>query len=337
MTLRGAAIQGGLALVALAMAYSVSQRPVLQQTGDVKVLDLGKDAAEKVRYDSGTAWGELARTQENGEDQAWLLTSSRVLPAKPVPDGGVAEAPVTLPERHLRGNKSALEVLTRLSPLYATRALGVLPEAKLKELKLDASPKKLTVLAAGKSYGFTVSTSAMAGAPYLRRDSDGAVFLLGGTLVSDLDSAAESPTPGGRLLDRQLHTFKVEPGDLIAVAGRGKSRQFVAIQGDVPNTYKLAPKGQITPDLMAKNWHDKLWRLPSMEVLGKDENPAAGMPRDDLRVTYGRGSKELGYFQLGRLNRDVYGRTEHSAGWLKLPPSAEELILEVEKIASPSP
>jgi hypothetical protein len=334
MTFRGAAVPTALAVIALAAAYQVSQRPAVQSTGDVKVLDLSKGAFQRVRYENGTGWVELTRAEEAGEDAAWLKTSARSLPPKPVLDGGVAEPPVQVPERELRGNKSALDLVNRFTPLNATRALGALSADKLKELALDVSKRKLTIYGGGKEYPFTVSTSSSAGAPYIRRDSDGQVYLLGGSMVADLDNVASSPVPGGRLVERALHLFKLEPDDVVSVSTHGKKRDLVVLAGTVPQTVRFATKGQTTADGLAKNWHDKLWRIPAQELLGKGETPAAGVPHDDLRIAYQRGHQDLGFIEMGRLGRDVYARTEHTAGWVKLPPTGEEVVLEAEKVVN---
>jgi hypothetical protein len=101
---------------------------------------------------------------------------------------------------------------------------------------------------------------------------------------------------------------------------------------------QLAPQGQPgTPDAFAKNWHDKLWRLPLQDLLGKGEAPAGGSPQPELKVTYRRGRRELGKVELGRVGRDIYLRSEHTAGWAKPSPGpAEELLLEAEKVATGS-
>jgi hypothetical protein len=257
-------------------------------------------------------------------------------PRQPVPDGGIVPEPQPgTPERELRGSKAAVDLLERFTPLLATRDLGVLPEPKPKELGLDTATKKLTVVTRAGSQVFSVSTGTTANAPYLRRQSDGRVFILGGMLIADLDGTLEGPSPGGRLVERQLHGFKLEPNDEVVIRAKERSRELVAIPSETPFNVKLAPKGQpATPDVFAKNWHDKLLRLPAQELLGKGEAPAGGVPRVELRLDYHRGTKPLGFLEAGHSGRDVYVRTEHTAGWVKVPATADEVLQEAEKVVA---
>jgi hypothetical protein len=225
-------------------------------------------------------------------------------------------------------------LLDRFAPLLATRSLGKLSPEKLKELGFPETKKRLIVQEHGTPHPFLVSTAASVGAPYLRRE-DGEVFVLGGTAVSDLESAVESGVPGGRLLERQLHAFKLEPDDTVRIEAGKKTRELVVTAGDVPQTVKLAPKDSPgSPDGFAKNWHDKLWRMAPQELLGKGETPPTGPPAVELRIVYGREKRELGFLEVGRSGRDIYARSEQTLGWVKLPPTGEESLLEGEKAAS---
>ena len=85
---------------------------------------------------------------------------------------------------------------------------------------------------------------------------------------------------------------------------------------------------------MAKNWHDAVWRAFPSEILGRGEEPAGGKPTVVLRVDYfdGKSSRRLHGARARGVRRrsseerrprrlaadDVYARTEHTAGWLKL-------------------
>ena len=100
---------------------------------------------------------------------------------------------------------------------------------------------------------------------------------------------------------------------------------------------------------MAKNWHDALWRLFPAELLGKGEEPAGGKANVLLRVDYYDGKSQR------RLDRDrprrraaaahvgrgaappgeMYARTEHTAGWAKLPRAASSSPTRRSSIAAP--
>ena len=52
---------------------------------------------------------------------------------------------------------------------------------------------------------------------------------------------------------------------------------------------------------MAKNWHDKVWRMMVTDVLGKGEQPSAGTPEVACKVEYGWHGKQKGFLELGRV------------------------------------
>jgi hypothetical protein len=56
---------------------------------------------------------------------------------------------------------------------------------------------------------------------------------------------------------------------------------------------------------------------------------------DAVRREYRRGDKGLGHLTVARgVGGEFYARTEHTAGWARLPPWAESLVLEAEKVAA---
>ena len=98
---------------------------------------------------------------------------------------------------------------------------------------------------------------------------------------------------------------------------------------------------------MAKNWHDKLYRLSVVDVLGKGELPAGGAPAIDCKVEYAWKGKQKGFVELGRVTPpatasnvsstappEIWARSERTAGWVKLPGNAEELLKECGKVAA---
>jgi hypothetical protein len=337
MTTRGATAQGALAALALIAAYTSWQKEPERPPGEVVLLDIGKGELTKVRYEDDKKWVELTPAKEDGERLVWMKVSAR-------PE---AKAP----EREVRGGEGALKLIEKLEPMRAARGLGALAADKLKELGLEAPKKKLTVSARGSSYTFHIGASPFGVSdPYVKDDRDGKVYVLGGTLLADLDAAAV------RLVDRQVHTFKPTDFDALVISAGGKKRELVQTNIDEKNPFaaKFAPKAAPDKsDALAKNWHDKLWRMVTLEALGKGEKPAAGEPPVAVRVDYSHDGKPKGWVELGRVVPtappppantsappppappvEVYVRSEHSAGWLKLPATADEVIKEADKVAS---
>src|SRR5438105_532356 len=74
-------------------------------------------------------------------------------------------------------------------------------------------------------------------------------------VINDLESA------GVRLVDRQLHVFKPGDYDAVTISAGGKSRTLSAPPSENQFAAKLVNAKTGKPDDMAKNWHDKVWRL----------------------------------------------------------------------------
>ncbi len=336
MTTRGAAIQGTLAAVGLVAAYATWQKEPERPPGEVVVLDFTRGELGKVRYeDAGkdgkdAKWVELEpRPDPDGEAAVWMRVSAR-------PE---AKAP----ERELRGNDSALKLFEKFAPLRATRALGKLGADKLKELGLEAPKKKVLVTARGSTYTLLIGTSPYGvSEPYVKDERDGKVYVLSGSVVSDLDAASV------RLVDRALHAFKQTEYDALTITAGGKQRAVVQT-GATPAAIKLAPKAAPDkPDDTLKNWHDKVWRLAVLDSLGKGENPPAGAPTVALRVDYAAKGKPRGWIELGRVTPapanantsaapppvEVWARSERTASWVKLPMGTDEVVKEGEQLAA---
>jgi hypothetical protein len=339
MRARGAAIQGGLALVGLTLAWTTWQREPEKAAGEAIVVDAGKADVVKVRYEDNTKddakkWVELeSKKDDDGASAVWLHLS--------------ANATAKTPEREVRGNDGAEKLWAKFAPLRATRALGQLSAEKLKELGLAEPKKRLEVTTRSGKKTFSVGSSPFnVSDPYVMDDADKRVYVLGGGVLSDLDSAAV------RLVDRTLHAFKQTEWDQVNVTSGGKTRELVQQGLEQPATAKLAGKKSGKPDDMAKNWHDKIQRTFVTDVLGKGEKPDGGDPAIVVKLEYFWKGKPKGFLEIGRVTPPapanpppgatssqppapvLYGRTEHTAGWVKLPGSLEETVKEADKIAA---
>jgi hypothetical protein len=338
MKARGAVIQGALAAAGLAAAYFAWQKEPEPSATDVTVLDVSKGAITAIGYDDPKQHIDLTRTEEDGEQVVWFTVTAKEQPPAPRPDGGsldgggldagapaVAAAPKK--PRQFRGNELADKLWERFAPLRGARALGVLDEPKLKEVGLDKPDRFITVTANGTTSDYQVGTVAQGVVnPYFRDSKDGKVYLVKGTVLSDFEFAAS------RLVDRRLHTFKIDEFDEERVKAGDASREWVTLPEG-----KVAPKSApTTPDAFAKNWSDRVFRLIVTEVLGKNEAPPMGAPQVELRVEYLSRGRTLGWIELGRSGTDVYCHTEHTAGWMKLPGNSADIIAEAKKVTAGS-
>jgi len=93
-----------------------------------------------------------------------------------------------------------------------------------------------------------------------------------------------------------------------------------------------------------KNWHDALWRIFPTELLGKGEEPTGGKVSIVLRADYTEKGKGVGWIEIGRVDAqsgvtsddaaapgDLYARTEHTAGWAKIP-SGGQVVPDAQKL-----
>ena len=333
MKAQSAVAMGALAVAGLVAAYTTWQRPAEEKDTEATVLDLSRAALERVRYEDRKRVVEVVPSR----DGTWVRQTEKP-PAPPPPvahatggeDGGVhpasaqTSAPVA-PEssepakaREYKANETADRLVDKFTPLRAVRALGVLPEEKLAELGLTSSERTLEVTARGTTTTFRLATAGQgSGSPYARREDDGQVYLLRGTLLSDLEFAAS------RLVDRRLHTFRDDEYDAIRVIVGDKERRL-AKAGKA-----FADPATGTVDEFATNWHGRVWSQGTgIEVLGRGEDPAAGTPEVQVRVEYLRGDKPVGHLDLATAGDDFFARTEHTAGWVRLHGGARQLVEE---------
>jgi hypothetical protein len=300
-------LQGVLAAVGLASAFFVWQREPEGAPGEVVLVDAPPQALERVRYEDQASRVELFR---EGSEGLWLRVGTRVL----------------------RANETAENLFARFAPLRASRSLGVLDAETLAEVGLKDSPRKLVVTLTSGEHAFTLASASIGwGQPYLRRETDGSVFLVGPWLLPDLENA------GQRLVERALHAFEASAYDTLTVTQGGHSRTFL-VRARAQRPAELVPQeAPDSPDELARKWHERVWLLAvsPTDLLGRGEQPPGGEPQEVFRVEYRRGDEGLGHLTVARgVGGAFYARTEHTAGWARLPPWAESLVLEAEKVAA---
>lgn len=360
MKVRDLALQGALAAAALVAAFFVWQREPAGAPGEVEVVAAPARALDMVRYEDEARFVELFR-DEKDRDSLWVRLGYK--PPKPIPpeataaagaDGGTAgasdagsamaaapgadggtpavaqEVKPPPPPRELKANETAEKLFARFAPLRATRALGELDAKKLEEVGLAKTGRKLTLTVGGKPQAFALASPEGGwGTPYLRREADGRVFLLGPALLPDLENATN------RLVDRRMHTFELAGFDSVVVTSGGASRTF-RVSGGAPGPVNLVPEeSPDRPDEFARNWHDRVWRLMPLDYLGRGEVPPEGEPEELFRVEYRQGGKPVGHLSVGRGGGSYYARTEHTTGWARLHGGVEPLANEAARVSAP--
>ena len=353
MTGRAAAIQGSLAAAGLLAVYLTWQREPERPPGAVTVIDAVKADITHIRYTDSSNAVDFERGRDNTGPAMWI----HLVPDPKAESKASANAPkgdktdkvnktkpsnnVPEPPRDLLGSDGATKMFEEFGPLVSPRGFGVLDGNKLKELGFGAQVRKLEVTVRGDVRSFEVGQpeKAAGGEAFLHDTRDGRVYLLPRGILAELQNPHH-------LIDRRLHTFEMADFDRIGLSSGGKQKEYLQIDREVRGKSSFAPaKSPDKRDQMAKNWHDAVWRAFPVEILGRGEEPPTGKPAPVLRVEYSDGKKTLGFLELARAespglseeasSADVYARTEHSAGWLKIATGAQ-LIADGEKlIAAP--
>lgn len=360
MKARGAALQGAIAAGALALAASLWLGGPPKPEASAVIVDLPSASVQRLAWEDGSHRVEVVRMRP-GEPGVWLrIERSRSLVGPDAgTDAGPGVAPVDAgrpqgarsdagtpvdagtrgdagasplelappaPDRELRGNETAEKLLDQFSPWTATRALGSLDAAKLRELGLETSPRQLELWTPSGHLGFAVSVPVGTGASYVR-SSDGRVFVLGGSLVQDLTSASS------RLVDRRVHAFRPEEPDHLVVHLGPQSRTLLQrrLGGATHITGEAHPD---TPDVYAQAWTERLVKLVPSDVLGKGEVPMEGEPRVELRIDYQRSGRPIGFTEVARAGTGWFVRSEHTVGWLRVVGRAEAVVHDAERVIS---
>jgi hypothetical protein len=344
VTGKAVVVQGGLALVGLVAAYFTWQRRPELQAGEVFVLDITRNDLKTLRFDDEDAktWVELQRDSDDNGSFVALRLSGRAAP-EPKSPTPVADAAKPTPERVVRGGDAAKTAYERFAPLRATRALGVLDAAKLKDLGLAASKKHITVVTGAGRRIFDIASAPLGGTdPYLRDQADGRVFVVSRSILSDFQTAATS------LVERHLHGFRLEEADRVTIAaGPAKKDYRVARAADGKGVEIAAAATPEKPDPTARAWHERVLALWPSESLGKGELPAEGEPQTKLRLDYFAHGRSLGWLIIAEggpalqsvssaapaAKKVFYARSELTLGWVKLSGDSEALVAEGIKLA----
>jgi hypothetical protein len=360
---RGAALQGAIAVGALLLAIVTWLRaPDSGAPGDAVIVDLTAGSVQRILWDDGSRKVELDRERpgqsgvrvrifrspslmapdagaDAGRREPGRATDAGPAPVRPSdagprPDAGARgdagipalELAPPAPDRELRGNEAAEKLLEQFSPFTATRALGTLDAAKVRELGLDTGTRRLEVWTPTSHLTFVVSSPVGTGASYLRTE-DGRVFVLAGSLVQDLTSASS------RLVDRRVHAFRPEDPDRLVVHLGSQARTLLQRRfgGATKITTESRPD---TPDVYAQAWAERLVRIVPSDVLGKGETPPEGDPAVELRVEFQQGGKQVGFVELARAGNGWFARSEHTVGWLRVVGRAEALVHDAERVVS---
>jgi hypothetical protein len=331
VTARQVLLQAGLAGAALGLAYFVWQRGPELAADEVIAVDAAKSDLVSVRFDDDAkaTWVELGRaSDENGA----YVTVNLGPQDKPVHAKTPPETAARTPARRVRGSEAAEKLMASFTPLRASRGLGVLDAAKLKELGLDAAKLRITLTLRTGKRAFTIAPAPPGGnLPYLRDQASGRVFVVGRSFLSDFQAAASM------LVERKPHGFRLEEADRVQTTLGAARREFVVVRSE--DVVRLAPAATPDkPDAALKSWHDRVFSLYPAEVLGQGEVPLEGNPQVVVRLDYSARRRHLGYLEIAKVaalatpaegaKDTLFARSERTLGWMKLGADAQNLVTD---------
>ena len=343
MTLRQVVVQACLAMAALVLAYFTWQRAPELAADEVVAVDIAKNDLTTVRFEDQEkhTWVELGRTSEGNSrensDESGPFISVRLGPQdKPASPKAPATSDGKTPERLVRGSDAADKLFASFTPLRASRSLGVLDNAKLKELGLDSTQKRITLMLRGGKRLLSIAPAPPGGSqPYLRDEASGRVYVVSRSLLSDFQAAPSL------LVERKLHGFRVEEADRVVITAGTVRHPFVVSRDG--SSVRLAPvNAPDKPDSALKTWHDRVFSLWPAELLGQGEVPAEGAPQSALRIDYTVRGRRLGFIEIGKVaavasgpegaKDTLFARSERTLGWFKMSADAQSLLADAQPL-----
>ncbi|HEY5282980.1 MAG TPA: DUF4340 domain-containing protein, partial [Polyangia bacterium] len=231
MTSRQLAVQGGLALATLALAYFTWQRNPELASDEVFVVDIAKGDLKSARFDDSekSTWVELGRSSDGSGSFIMVHLGPQEPAASAKTKAAETKAAETskTPDRLVRGNEAAEKLFASFAPLRASRSLGILPADKLKELGIASTQKRITLVLHNGKRSFAIAPApAGASDPYLRDEASGQVYVVSRSLLSDFQTATSL------LVERHIHAFRLEEADRIAVSQDTTRREFRVSRGE---------------------------------------------------------------------------------------------------------
>lgn len=218
--------------------------------------------------------------------------------------------------------KSGAELVKSLAPLSALRSIGKIDAKRNEEFGLDKPEGTIKVTIGGREHALVIGGATPGGgeryAKYLGNDE---VFAVPGDIAQSL-MFAES-----RLLERELHAFKLEEVTRVKISKGGKSRDLTRIK-DKTDSWGDPTQGDKL-DQTAGNWMAKLGRLRVQEYV---EKPAKPLKPEDavVRVDYYESGKSIGFIELfkvpGEKGNDYLARTEYGRWFVKVLTTTAEQI-----------
>jgi hypothetical protein len=269
------------------------------------VLDAKKDGTGRY-YEVTVDKEESARNPHAGADAG-----------TPAPEPSVKKTSV-----RFVGVKGATEIVEKVAPLLAVRALGKYEPKQAEEFGLDKPEGTLSVKLGGSEQSLVVGGTTPGGQErYSKHSASGQLYAVPADLVQAMLGAET------RLIERDLHAFPDTDVMRIRVSKGGKSRELAAIP-DKKGAFADVATPTKSDDTVG-NWLSKVGRLRVMEYV---EKPAAPPSPESavVRIEYFGKKETLGFLEVykvpGEKGSDYLIRTEQTRWYVKVLASVGEQV-----------
>ncbi|HLV22946.1 MAG TPA: DUF4340 domain-containing protein [Polyangiaceae bacterium] len=333
--MKGLILHLGLFVTAVILAVFVWNKedsPIRDERLQVSVWAGSPAGIKAVRYESDTVNVELAARKD--DQGAWYIGKvERFSKANANPHAGVPNAPKMedkgkdpksdkpVSTKTFIAVKSAEELLGKLAPLQAYRAVGKIDKQREAEFGFENPQGKLHVDLDGRKHTLIIGSTTPGGADrYAKVAASGEVYAIPGDIVDMLVSA------DARLVERDLHGFEMKEADRVVIQKGDKRREIVRVPEKEDGWADAATPSKL--DETAGNWMTKVDRLRISEYVDK---PAKPIQQEDVvaRIEYFDGQKRLGYLELVNPGKDAghfLVRTEQSRWYAEVPKSMGEQV-----------
>jgi hypothetical protein len=218
--------------------------------------------------------------------------------------------------------KQAEELVKQLAPLKALRAVGKIDDKRAEEFGFDKPEGTLKVTLGGREHALVIGGATPGGVErYAKYLANNEVFAVPGEIAQNLLFAE------ARLIERELHGFKMEDVTRVQVSKGQKSRELTRVKDKTEGWADPSKPDKL--DETAGNWMAKLGRLRVQEYVEKPSKPLK--PEEAVvRVDYFEGKKNIGFIELfklpGEKGNEFLARTEYGRWFVKVLTSNAEQV-----------
>lgn len=238
-------------------------------------------------------------------------------------DAGTAPEPVTKKtSQRFIGVKAATEIVEKVAPLLAVRALGKYDPKQAEEFGFDKPEGTLSVKLSGGEQSLLVGGTTPGGQErYSKHAASGQLYAVPSDLVQSMLGAET------RLIERDLHAFLDADVTRLRITKGDKSRELVAV-AEKKGAFADAATPTKSDDTVG-NWLAKVGRLRVMEYVEKPVTPPA--PESAVvRIEYFGKKATLGFLEIykipGEKGSDFFIRSEQTRWLVKVLGSVGEQV-----------